>query len=140
MSRCIEHKLRKSKGGYGLLTRDGKTVYAHRFAWENKHGKIPKGMFVCHSCDNKSCVNLKHLFLGSPKENSQDMLKKGRQHKWSGERRGESNPRARLQEHDVLAIRLYSSLGFTNRQLSELFDVSRSAINFAASGRTWGHL
>jgi hypothetical protein len=62
------------------LTRWGlagtKTV--SRALWEEVHGPIPKGMLVLHRCDNSICVNHEHLFLGTPKDNTRDMIKKGR--------------------------------------------------------------
>lgn len=68
----------KDKDGYGQLKVAGKMKRAHRLSYELKYGSIPKGKLVCHTCDNPSCVNHKHLFLGSPKDNTQDMIKKGR--------------------------------------------------------------
>jgi len=53
-------------------------VPTHRFAWELANGPIPEGMFVCHKCDNPPCCNVDHLFLGTPKENTTDMVNKGR--------------------------------------------------------------
>jgi hypothetical protein len=66
-------------GRYGsMAAEDGVVKGAHVVAWELKNGPVPKGMCVCHSCDNTLCVNSDHLFLGTHKENTHDMIRKGR--------------------------------------------------------------
>ena len=66
--------------GYGAVRRAGKTVGAHRVAWEIISGAIPAGLWVLHViCDNRRCVNPAHLCLGTPKTNTLDMNRKGRQ-------------------------------------------------------------
>lgn len=68
----------KTHQGYGYFRFDGKMCKAHRMAWLLVNGEIPNEMLVCHSCDNPSCVNPEHLWLGTNQENMDDMNKKGR--------------------------------------------------------------
>ena len=68
----------KNNQGYGNFNVGGKFERAHRIAYCLSIGEVPAGLFVLHHCDNPSCVNPKHLFLGTQKDNMQDCLKKGR--------------------------------------------------------------
>lgn len=70
----------KNKDGYGAATVNGKYINAHRLSFKLNIGEIPKGMFVCHTCDTPSCINPEHLFLGTHEDNMKDMKKKGRNH------------------------------------------------------------
>lgn len=73
----------KNHKGYGLLRPNAhsisRTSSAHRVVYEEECGPIPSGMFVCHHCDNPSCVRWDHLFLGTHRDNQNDMVRKGRQ-------------------------------------------------------------
>jgi hypothetical protein len=77
-SGCWKYQGHLDKGGYGYI-RDGKKELVHRVAYRHFRGTIPEGIFVCHTCDNPSCCNPKHLFLGTPNDNMQDKVHKGRQ-------------------------------------------------------------
>lgn len=67
------------RGGYGKFSFNNKTIAAHRWSYEFFVGPIPRGLLVCHGCDNPACVNPKHLWLGTHKQNHEDSMKKGRQ-------------------------------------------------------------
>ena len=121
-------------GKYGKLQIDGKTVSAHRFAYETLHGKIPDGMVVRHSCDNPQCVRPDHLALGAPVDNSRDMTSRNRQAK--GSRQGA----ARLSPADVIAMRQARAAGAKYRELAEQFGVSASQVGNVITGHDWGHL
>lgn len=75
---CMIWMLGTVKGGYGKVSKNGKSKIAHRVIWEARNGPIPDGHILCHRCDVPSCVNPDHLFVGTHKDNSLDMVKKGR--------------------------------------------------------------
>lgn len=71
-SGCWEWVGRMDRLGYGMFRIEGKNPKAHRFGWERVNGPIPKGMYIDHLCHNRSCVNLEHLRVVTPKKNSEN--------------------------------------------------------------------
>ena len=85
---CLEFQGYLNQWGYGVVKENGTTILAHRVVARELVGD-PEGLYVCHRCDNPSCVNYEHLFLGTSSDNAQDRENKGRGHDISGE----NNPR-----------------------------------------------
>ena len=128
------------KTGYGAIyTKENGVMTAPRYFYEGLVGQIPRGMFVCHHCDNRLCVNPKHLFLGTAKDNTQDMIRKGR--KWippEGYQCGESHSQAKLTLKQVDEIRKrYSRGGITYKQLADEFNVSSPHIYSIVNAHVW---
>jgi hypothetical protein len=79
-------------GGYGQVNWQGLRWYVHVLVWTLLHGPVPKGMKVCHTCDQPACCRPKHLFLGTQKENMEDCAAKGRVHAhWRGKKLSEAH-------------------------------------------------
>lgn len=108
---------------------------AHRLSYELHKGLIPKGMCVCHTCDIPSCVNPDHLWLGSIKENNQDMVNKNRHSLKKGMRL-----HSKLSEEQVRDIRLQIKNGVTMVDISKQYNVSDRTINDINSGKLWASI
>lgn len=117
--------------GYGMLSFRSKIVLAHRFAYERAIGPIPRGMLVCHRCDNRLCCNAAHLFIGTAKDNHLDMVSKGRAEACR------PPVRAKLTEQEVITAR-DSPEGA--RAIAKRFGVGRTAIQKIRKRQTWSHV
>ena len=135
-SGCWLWTARCNPNGYGYLkVPPGRVKQAHRISFELYRGPIPNGLSVLHKCDVRSCVNPDHLFLGTQKDNIQDMDKKGR-----GCRpvlAGERNPGAKLTFKMVNEIRALLSAGRRRHEIASYYGVSSGAISHIKCGRTW---
>lgn len=78
LSACVPWEKTIGKRGYGVVTLSGQKVSANRYVWEQVYGPIPDGLWVLHKCDNRVCVNLDHLYLGTAADNANDMVERGR--------------------------------------------------------------
>lgn len=131
---CWEYKGGINSTGRGIFSIKRASIHAHRMSYLATFGDIPKGMWVCHTCDNGKCVNPHHLFLGTPKDNTQDMITKGRKVTL----RGEDDPKSKLSNVEVIKIvDLYKTGHYSQTELGKMFDVSRSAILMILRGRAW---
>ena len=120
--------------GYPQIESAGKKHYAHRVSYELHHGVSAEGMLVCHRCDNPSCVNPNHLFLGTPKDNQNDMAVKRRS------TYGQKNAQAKLSEAEALRIKKMGTSGFSQQKIADAFGVSRSNVGLILRGERWAHL
>lgn len=127
--------------GYGLVGFGSHNMYAHRLAFELHYGINPEGKLVCHTCDNPSCVNPAHLFLGTQVDNIRDCVRKGRHFSPDVRFFGERNPMSKLKASDVLEIRArYASGNATHKSLSEEYGVSPSMVTNIVTRKAWKHL
>ncbi len=139
---CWNWKGMKDRQGYGMIKVRPKMYRAHRVAWViiNKE-EIPDGFQVCHKCDNPSCVNPTHLFLGINADNVRDKVSKGRQSHAGKGSKGELHPRAKLTEKEVLEIRRqYIPNWVTARDLAFRFGVSEREIRAIIYRQVWTHI
>ncbi|MDI6868544.1 MAG: HNH endonuclease signature motif containing protein [Coprothermobacterota bacterium] len=127
---CWEWQGKTIKDGYGAFHFRGKRVIASRFAWTLFYGEIPPGMYVLHKCDNPACVNPRHLFLGTQKENMQDAVLKLR-------KSGPHNGKTKLSWPQVDTIRLLLERGWSTYRLAKLFEVDHKTIWQIREGKTW---
>jgi HNH endonuclease len=157
INECWEWQGSVTNAGYGKIRSGNKHLATHRLSYELFKGEIPEGKLVCHSCDNKLCVNPDHLWLGSQKENIQDAKKKGILPKQFGrkhseetlkklkfrkrpDKRGEKHHLRKLKNDDVFKIRELLEQGLTQTEISKIYEVSSSVISNIKRKKSWSHI
>jgi hypothetical protein len=125
--------------GYGQIGLNGAIKLAHRISYRIAYGDIPDGLCVCHTCDNRKCVNPQHLWLGTHADNMRDRDNKGRG--GNVDTRGEKHGRARLTASQVIEIRRrYAAGGIFQYELAKEYGVSRQLIGFIVNRKLWSHI
>jgi HNH endonuclease len=125
----------KHSFGYGVFRCKTVLYRAHRISWEWEKGKIPRDKCVLHKCDNPACVRPSHLFLGTKLENTQDMIRKGRD--VQDPARGEDCAR-KLTWRRVRSIRRkYATGEFTQAELAQEFGVSQPMVGYIVRHEQW---
>lgn len=138
---CWEWRGRRFRDGYGEFAFhcDGKQrrVVAHRWSWEQANGRVaPRGLYVCHRCDNRACVRPDHLFLGTPQDNELDKHAKGR----APPSKGSANNRSVLTDGEAAELQRLAAGGQTYVELSRRFGLHPATVRRIARGESWSHL
>lgn len=134
-SNCWNWTASLYRNGYGQFGIGYKKVLEHRISWELHKGSISKDLCVLHKCDNRACVNPEHLFLGTKKDNSQDMKNKNRH------LNGEKNTEVKLTEFQVKEIcSRYSKGNISQEKLGKEFNVSQGQIWRIIHKLRWKHI
>jgi hypothetical protein len=133
----------KGKFNYGQVQFNGKVIVAHRASWILYNGEIAPGLFVLHKCDNPSCVNPSHLFLGTKKDNHLDMMSKGRGEHISAPRpfqRGEKHPNAKFSDDQARFIRFLWRNGVSVKAIAECFRVKKCTVSALVHGHSYKYV
>ena len=128
MTDCINHPGCKNRFGYGWVTYRGKQMNAHRRAWIRAYGQLTSKQHVLHRCDNRACVNLNHLFIGSHADNMRDASNKKRMSGWAS--RGKM-----LTESERAKARELMASGMSQPQCARLFGIGTGTAWRIAHGR-----
>lgn len=163
---CWKWTAMENDFGYGIINsggRGGRPLRAHRVSWEIHNGNIPKGKHILHKCDNPTCTNPEHLFLGTNYDNVQDMVKKGRTCRGqkhvekmravaargnkNGARthpemvpKGETHFGAIMTNGGVIKMRQMRRAGHRVKDIALFFGISNQQTSFICNRKAWKHI
>lgn len=135
-SGCWVYTGYKNPKGYGVFKSTISNL-AHRFSWIMHNGEIPKGLLVCHTCDFPPCIRIDHLWVGSPRDNTQDMVKKDRPRGARNPKKGEESATSKITNDQAFQIAKLIESGKTSKEISSELNISVHIINDISSNRTW---
>jgi hypothetical protein len=135
LAECWPWKGSRKPDGYGNFKLHGRALNAHRVMWIFEHGPISDTkILVCHTCDNRSCVNPNHLFLGTHSDNAQDMKSKGR---GRGGRLSARPWLRKFSDEEISIIRKLNDEGYSSRNIANQFGCSHSSIQKIYKRKTY---
>ena len=120
--------------GYGQVSWGGRQYPAHRLSFILAVSAPPEALYICHHCDRPACIRPTHLFAGTPSDNMQDAIRKGRA------ARGTRQGSAVLTDNDVVMMRSASAAGVSHSALATAFNVAPATVRLVIIGRTWAHI
>ena len=129
---CHIWKRHVEGSGYGQVYFQGKHTQAHRFLWQLLHGPLTANSLVCHTCDNRRCLNPNHLFIGTHQDNSDDKMNKGRSVSSPGQRNGN----VKLTPWQVGFIR-HIGHSISYAKMAPLFGVTPEMISLIVNNKNW---
>lgn len=130
---CIVWNGTKAGVGYGVLSINKRNYYVHRLSYRMFKGHIPNNMFVCHHCDNPSCYNPDHLFLGTPQDNVKDMIAKGRSNFVP---KGVFKGKRFYSKDQYLEMRKMKDMGLSNKDIRQTFNISAAQLYRILTNKT----
>lgn len=141
---CWEWQKCKMRG-YGVIhiSREKRKVLAHRLSYEIFVGKFDGDLFVCHKCDNPTCINPDHLFLGTAQENMKDCLEKKRLFpiRSVAHLRGDKVSKGgKLSPEQVKEIRTLRSQGVKRKEIAERYNITPEHVHGIVTGKAWSHI
>ena len=142
VNNCLIWQGTKRNTGYGCIKYEGKLIDTHRLSWIlDRHMAIPEGLYILHKCDNRLCINPKHLILGNQSENMKDAYDKGRLHMPEGIRFTKGhvalNSKISLDKAKEIKDRIKNKDYTTLKQLSIEFNVPYQLIRDIKGNRSY---